>query len=212
MKTTSLLPVLLALFATTLPITSLAQAAPTEKNAAPDIDLALTWHQNATAQFVFFSVLEGCYRDGLPVEAAKLIANPDADKPVKRFFVFRCELCHASYEAFRAYAATPGFTHIKDAADFGGKKLDAKTLKQLESDNVIDRVFAMGNLVRPWIQERADRQKLDAAEREKLKQSFKKFAGEGDKLMRKYRVNDPAYFDWTFYGTCQACEAARDFK
>jgi len=178
----------------------------------PKIDLELTWHKDPTAQFVFFSVLEGCYRDGLPRDAAKLMVNPDGQKPVKRFFVFRCELCHAVHEAFKAYAAAPDFSDIKGTPDFGGKEIPAETLKRLKSERVPTRVYAMGSLVRPWILERADRHKLDKEERAVLQKSFAKFAGEGHDLMMRHRKVDPIYKDWSFYGTCQACEAAKDFR
>ena len=42
-------------------------------------------------------------------------------------------------------------------------------------------------------------------------EEFKKYAGDGVKILREHQANkDQFYLDWSFYGTCQACEADKD--
>ena len=72
-------------------------------------------------QFVFFAVLEGLYRDGVQNEVVDAIIGlaPKQGEQVKTHFVFRCELCHATYEAFKAYRQRPMFMNAKGASTFG---------------------------------------------------------------------------------------------
>jgi hypothetical protein len=46
-----------------------------------------------------------------------------------------------------------------------------------------------------------------------MKTKFKKYAREGSDLLSKMRRQPGSvYINWNFYGTCQACEASKDFK
>lgn len=173
---------------------------------------SVAWQNDEMCQFVFFAVLEGLYRDGIQNEVVDAIigdlVEKEADK-VKTHFVFRCELCHATYEAFRAYRNRPAFMDTKDQNTFG-KGTDLEILKKLRSKKAPERVYAMGSLVRPWIMHRIEETRKTPEEKTAMKKKFMEFAMEGDDLRWKWVETDPLYLDWEFYGACQACEAAED--
>ena len=185
-------------------------------HAAPeDVDEkapSVTWQNDPLCQFVFFAVLEGLYRDGVQDEVVDLIIGApekEGDK-VKKCFIFRCELCHATYEAFRAYRSRPKFETAGGKSTFG-KGVDTAVIADLKSKKARTRVYAMGGLVRPWITHRIEETRKTEEEKIAMKKEFERFAKEGAQFLEKHIAGkDPFYLDWRFYGQCQACEAAED--
>ena len=174
---------------------------------------SVQWQNDEMCQFVFFAVLEGLYRDGVQNEIVDAIIGGKVEKKedkVKTHFVFRCELCHATYEAFRAYRNRPAFTDAKGASTFG-KGADLKLLKDLSSKDARTRVYTMGALVRPWIMHRIEQTRKTPAEKTAMKKKFAAYAQDGAKMLDAHKkAKDGFYLDWRFYGSCQACEAAKD--
>jgi hypothetical protein len=174
---------------------------------------AVEWQKDETCQFVFFAVLEGLYRDGIQNEIVDAIIGEQIAKKedkMKTHFVFRCELCHATYEAFRTYRNRPTFLDAKGASTFG-KGADLKLLKELQSKDARTRIYSMGRLVRPWIMHRIEETRKTPAEKTALKEQFASYASEGKDILRAHQqAKDGFYLDWRFYGSCQACEAAKD--
>lgn len=166
------------------------------------------WHRDPDCRLVFFATLEGLYGDGVPNEVVDLVLGEPskASDGVKRCFVFRCELCHAVYDAFALYRRRPAF-HGGDRDTFGDWKPDPDLLKRLRSEEAQVRVFAMGALVQPWIRRKLLTLKLDAAAAEAMVQRLGDLVARGRKLTHEHREKDPAYAQWQFYGACQACEA-----
>ena len=182
----------------------------------PKIDATkrnVEWQKEELCQFVFFAVLEGLYRDGIQNEIVDAIIGEKIlkkDDKVKTHFVFRCKLCHATYEAFRTYRNRPAFMQTKGASTFG-KGSDLKLLKKLGSNDARTRIYAMGGLVRPWIMHRIKETRKTPEEKTAMKKQFEKYAQEGANLLKTHkRAKDGFYLDWSFYGSCQACEAAKD--
>ncbi|MFP6854864.1 MAG: hypothetical protein VB980_03710 [Opitutales bacterium] len=195
---------------------SLLLVAPGSAFAAPPEPAAkksVSWQQDELCQFVFFAVLEGLYRDGVQNEAVDAVIGQkisNKEDKMKTHFVFRCELCHATYEAFRAYRARPVFRDAKGASTFG-KGVDAKVLNDLSSKDARTRVYAMGRLVRPWIQRRIEETRKTPEEKTAMKKAFMAYVEEGADLLDAHKkAKDGFYLDWRFYGSCQACEAAKD--
>ena len=173
------------------------------------------WQKEEMCQFVFFAVLEGLYRDGIQNEIVDAIIGEKIvkkDDKVKTHFVFRCKLCHATYEAFRTYRNRPVFMQTKEASTFG-KGADLNQLKKLRSNDARTRIYAMGALVRPWIMHRIKETRKTPEEKTAMKKRFEKYALEGADLLKTHkRAKDGFYLDWSFYGSCQACEAAKDLS
>jgi len=200
---------LIALLALGLCLPLLAQDKPKIDAAKRNVE----WQKEEMCQFVFFAVLEGLYRDGVQNEIVDAIIGEKIlkkDDKVKTHFVFRCKLCHATYEAFRTYRNRPAFMQTKGSTTFG-KGSDLKLLKKLSSKDARTRIYAMGEMVRPWIMHRIKETRKTPEEKTAMKKQFEKYAQEGANLLRTHkRAKDGFYLDWSFYGSCQACEAAKD--
>lgn len=200
-------------------VSSLGFAAPDEPKAAdakaPASRLSpptQEWRSDPACQLVFFAVLEGLYTDGVPDEVVDLIVPPKAEREagVQRCFVFRCPLCHAAYEAFVLYQNRQGFNGSNEKRSTFGTGFDKSLAEALKSDKPQERVFAMGRLIRPWIEKRMNMQNLDKKESEVLLNKLLNYAAMGNEIFKSERQNPKgAYFDWQFYGGCQACEAAK---
>ena len=200
---------LIALLTLGLCLPLLAQNKPKPDAAKRNVE----WQKEEMCQFVFFAVLEGLYRDGIQNEIVDAIIGEKIVKKenkVKTHFVFRCKLCHATYEAFRTYRNRPAFMQTKGASTFG-KGADLALLKQLGSKDARTRIYSMGALVRPWIMHRIKETRKTPEEKTAMKKQFEKYALEGADLLKTHkRAKDGFYLDWSFYGSCQACEAAKD--
>ena len=200
---------LIALLTLGLCLPLLAQNKPKPDVANRNVE----WQKEEMCQFVFFAVLEGLYRDGIQNEIVDAIIGEKIVKKenrVKTHFVFRCKLCHATYEAFRTYRNRPAFMQTKGASTFGNG-VDLNRLKKLRSNDARTRIYAMGALVRPWIMHRIKETRKTAEEKTAMKKQFTKYAQEGADLLKTHkRAKDGFYLDWSFYGSCQACEAAKD--
>jgi hypothetical protein len=169
------------------------------------------WRSDPACQMVFFAVLEGLFTDGVPDEAVDLIVPPKAkgDDGVKHTFVFRCPLCHAAYEAFVQYQHRTGFHGSNEAKSTLGATFDPKITEGLKSKEVRTRVYAMGAMIRPWIERRMTMMNMGAKEQSALLAKLLEHAGRGQELFNTYRaVPKSVYQEWMFYGGCQACEAA----
>jgi hypothetical protein len=171
------------------------------------------WQDSETGQFVFFAVLEGLYKDGVPNEVVDLVINPSRtmDNKVKHCFVFQCEICHAAYEAFATYRLRQPFQKSAGRDTFG-KGLSEKITRNLKSDDAATRVFALGDMIRPWILQRVEQMKLSKEKQEELVAVLLKFKDDARTKLHKFRAEDPLYKDWMFYGSCQACEAATEIE
>lgn len=170
------------------------------------------WRGDPACQLVFFAVLEGLYTDGVPDEVVDLIVPPNAenDGKVERCFVFRCPMCHAAYEAFVLYQRRQAFNGSNEAKSTFGRDFDRTIIDSLKSDKASTRVVAMGNLIRPWIDRKINSLKMTDAERDALVATMLRYAKEGNTLFRARRADPTSvYHEWTFYGGCQACEAAQ---
>ena len=71
------------------------------------------WYKDEECRMVFFTVLEGLYRDGISQEVVDLVIGRVESNDLERAFVFRCKLCHATYEAFALYQIH-GVTSVDD--------------------------------------------------------------------------------------------------
>lgn len=129
------------------------------------------------SEFIFFSVLEGLYEDG--------VSNEDVDQILMKkegqsyfHFVYACPICGATISALQAYRGRPVafYGQKKMGANFGSG-LAAPVQKRLFSEDSHQRLVAINALVHGWIDRRMDRQRLTDAERETLGQALEAAAG-----------------------------------
>jgi hypothetical protein len=193
---------------------SVAHAAEEPKAAAkPDSDL-VKWQDSEAGQFVYFAVLEGLFRDGVPNDVVDLVINParDLDNKVKHVFVLECDICHAAYEAFVFYRKRQVFQK-SGGRDTFGNGVKEQIVTGLKHEDARTRVYALGAMMRPWILARVEQQKLSREKQEELVTVLLNFKSEANKKLDVLRKSDPLYKDWgVWYGGCQACEAATDIE
>ena len=137
-KITDMKIALIALLALGLCLPVLAQDKLKNEAAKRNVE----WQKEELCQFVFFAVLEGLYRDGVQNEIVDAIIGEKIlkkDDKVKTHFVFRCKLCHATYEAFRTYRNRPAFMQTKGTSTFG-KGADLAQQKKLRSKDARTRI------------------------------------------------------------------------
>lgn len=129
---------------------------------------------------------------------------------VKHDFVFRRPLCHAAYEAFVLYQRRQAFNGANEKKSTFGRNFDAKAIEQLKSDKPQVRVYAMGRLIRSWIDRKLNAMYLDETQKAEMLKKLIGYAAEGDRMFREYKQDPKSiYIEWQFYGGCQACEAAK---
>jgi hypothetical protein len=99
---------------------------PTKSNTAD-------WYKDADCRMVFFTVLEGLYKDGIPQEVVDLVIGRVEDNNIDKAFVFRCKLCHACYEAFAVYQRRPAFNGAEGVNTIGNRAIAPELMEGLKS-------------------------------------------------------------------------------
>ena len=152
------------------------------------------WHQNPECQAVFFTVLEGLYRDGISAEIVDTVIGTVEDNQLKKSFIFRCQLCHACYEAFALYQRRPTFHGTDGKNTIGKREVPQQIVDDLKSGNIMKFNDAFATIVQPWI--KADlRERLARGEDGlELMKKYVKLAEEGNRIRQSYL-------------RCQACDA-----
>lgn len=153
----------------------------------------INWHKDEECKLIFFTVLEGLYRDGVSDEIVDLVLGKVQKNDLKKNFVFQCKLCHATYEAFALYQKRPKF-HGTSISAFGNKKFSSDIVKKLRSNN--PRVFGDGlsEIVQPWVKAKLISLATDETFLKIKLQKFAALAEEGNMMK-------------DIYMSCQACEA-----
>ena len=144
---------------------------------------------------VFFTVLEGLYRDGVPTEVVNLVIGRMERNSVEKRFVFRCKLCHACYEAFALYQRRPVFNGTDGIDTLGAKPVPAEVMHGLR-DDASDWEFgrAFSTIIQPWIKQKLLKMDLSDEELVAKIEKFSELAESGQALI-------------TGYKSCQACDA-----
>jgi len=155
------------------------------------------WHKNPECQAVFFTVMEGLYRDGVPQEVVDLVIGHVESNNVDKSFIFRCKLCHACYEAFALYQRRPDFNGTEGRNTVGSKEIPEEVMTGLRSSN--PKVFgpAFATIIQPWIKADLEERLANGEEGLELMQRYVELAKEGNALV-------------TTYTRCQACDAIGD--
>jgi hypothetical protein len=167
---------------------------PAEKSASNGINQTADWHQDPECQVVFFTVLEGLYRDGISQEVVDIIIGHVEANKIDKSFVFRCKLCHACYEAFALYQRRPDFNGTEGRNTIGHKEIPEQLIDDLRSGDIQKFNTAFAEVVQPWIRAELKERLANGEDGLELMKKYVKLAEEGDKLRRTYL-------------RCQACDA-----
>jgi len=153
----------------------------------------INWHQDEECQFIFFTVLEGLYRDGVSDEIVDLVVGKLKNNDLKKNFVFQCKLCHATYEAFVLYQTRTKF-YGTDKKSFGNKQFSKQVIEMLKSSDPYTFGEGLSEIVQPWVKSRLLSISKDEFSLKNKLTKFTSLAQEGE------MINDS-------YIRCQACEA-----
>ena len=169
-----------------------------------------------TARFVFHSVLDGLYEDGLSDEDVKQILMRK-DKQSYFHFIYACPLCGASIWALEAYRDRPkNFYGLKREGSTFGHGLSDAQHAQLYSDDPRQRLVAINSLVKTWLERRMKNMRLTDKERAKLVAELEKKRKQGMDALQSFRRKEhgenfgvaeaaPAYVDLE---ECAVCNGA----
>ncbi len=210
MKTRILLLAACSLVIAVPPVSVPLRAAPKEdqQDSRDTID--------ATTQFIFYSVLEGLYEDGISNEDVAQILMK-REKEAYFHFIYSCPVCNATIWALQSYVGRPDNLYgLKRESSTFGPGLSAELHDQLYSPDSARRLTAINTLVKGWMERRMTRMHLPAGERAALLERLEKKRKEGMVALEGFRKKEhgasfgvaqaaPAYVDLT---ECAVCNAA----
>jgi hypothetical protein len=171
----------------------------------------------ASAQLVFFAVLEGLYEDGVSTDDADrlLAVDPKTKQPqFEQHFVYGCPLCMPAFDAMVVYRSRPRFHGRKDNADTFGPGLEASIKKKLESAQKTDQLEAIQTLVTRWVGRRLDSMRLTKEEREQWTAVIEDGRQKGMGFLQTAQAgNRNEYLGWKGCAICDgsagACQTSR---
>ncbi len=171
-----------------------------------------------TSRFIFYSVLEGLYEDGVSNQDVDQILMKK-DKQCYFHFIYACPICTATIWALQAYRSRPdAFYSMKggEGATFGAGLAPALH-QQLYSADPHQRLMAINSMVKDWLSRRMDEMNLSQDARDTLEKGLEKARQRGMQDLKSFRTMSdqaspngieyyaPAYTDLT---ECAVCNGA----
>jgi hypothetical protein len=172
----------------------------------------------ATSRFIFYSVLEGLYEDGVSNQDVDQILMKK-DKQCYYHFIYACPICTATIWALQAYRSRPdAFYSLKrgEGATFGPGLSEALHQKLYNADPH-QRLSAINTMMQDWMSRRMDRMNLSQQARADLMKGLEKARQQGMRDLESFRTSSeqaspngvehyaPAYTDLT---ECAVCNGA----
>lgn len=169
-----------------------------------------------TSRFIFYSVLEGLYEDGLSTADVDRILMKNEGESYFHF-VYACPICTATIWALETYRDRPAhFYSLKSGVSTFGSGLSKKQHNQLYSPNSNERLIVINELVRKWLDHRMTVLKLSPPERKVLTVELEKKRKAGMKMLETFQRRElgenagvetmaPAYVDLE---ECAVCNGA----
>ena len=163
-----------------------------------------------TQRFIFHSISEGLYEDGVSTEDVDRILMRREDEQYFHF-IYACPVCTASIWAFDAYRLRPEKLYIvKSGASTFGYGLEKEIREALHSDDVKRRLSAINTLIGRWIERRMDTLRLTKAERAELAEKLEEKRELGFARLKQFR--EVASYAPAYHGQdkweCAVCRAA----
>ncbi len=161
-----------------------------------------------TGRFIFFSVLEGLYEDGVSTEdAAQILLRKE--KQNYFHFIYSCPICNPTIWALETYRSRPrSFYGLKHEGGTFGPGLSAAQRKQLHSDIPNERLAVINELVRTWMERRMNNLQLSQHARAQLLDALEKKRQEGMEALERFRKLEHG----AAFGVAEAAPAYADLK
>ena len=164
------------------------------------------------SQFIFFSVLEGLYEDGVSSETLNLIIP---NKSFSEHFIYGCSMCLPTYNAMILYRSRAPFYSLKVDGRFDppkqwdtfGNGLGEDVVTQLKSSNKEIRLKAIEALIKKWMDRRIERMRLSPKEYADLVDRLEEARAAADKLVERWKKNNNYGIESTRLH-CAICEGA----
>ena len=138
-----------------------------------------------THQFIFFAVLEGLYRDGLPDSTVDAILG----ESIVDNFVISCPICTPAYDAFHVFQGRPQLTDYKKKYnDFGGLmgRLTKEERAALQGEPEEKRKQVQA-LISRWIEARISNHNLSQEEEAALRKKLREFREKGSAALERFK-------------------------
>lgn len=194
-------------------IKRLGRNAEQDDQAAADRAPAAESRFDETKRFIFHSILEGLYEDGVSTEDVERILMRREDEEYFHF-IYACPVCMASVWAFDAYRLRPERLHfVKSGASTFGFGLEKEISEALHSDDVKRRLSVINTLIERWIDRRMDTLRLTKEERAELAERLEEKREEGLARLNQFRAGSSVALYATAYlgqdeWECAVCRAA----
>ena len=184
---------------------------PLRGGGAESLAIAGDAYQSAT-RFIFFSVLEGLYEDGVANEDVERILLRKSERQSYFHFIYSCPVCDPAVWALEAYRSRPErFAGSKLPTSTFGRGLSETLHESLRSDDPRRRLGAINELMRTWMERRLRGMSLTEKERAELTDTLEKLRQRGMHALEVFRQNGtvanyaPAYED---LDECAVCNGA----
>lgn len=146
-----------------------------------------------TYQFIFFSVLEGLYRDGVSdADVNSLLATDGKDGGYLNF-IYTCPICMPVEGAIETYKLRPAIHHLKLRNHQTGERtfgdgLPKEVSEALASPTASIRLKAVNELVAKWMQYRMDHTAMTDAQKTALIDELKKRRKRGMEALHNFAM------------------------
>jgi len=199
---------LAAIIAVSFAVSARAQTSVKERTLDSDFD--------DTSRFIFYSVLEGLYEDGLSNKDVEQILMKK-EKQSYFHFIYACPICTATVRALEAYRVRPEYLYIsKPSVSTFGPGLSPWLREQLYSDDPRQRLSAINTLVKTWMNRRMMNRHLSKKDRAALIDALEQKRKQGMEALESFRRHEhgpdlgvaeaaPAYVDLK---ECAVCNGA----
>ena len=144
-----------------------------------------------TSQFIFFSVLEGLFEDGVSDADVNRILLQKPGKPYFHF-IYACPICTATIQALETYRNRPKQLYsLKAETGTFGDGLSLELTAKLASDDPVQRLQVINTLVQRWISRRMEKMHLPEQDRASLAKGLEEDRKTGMNNLERFKKSEP---------------------